>query len=275
VSNDFVIYVNDGVPNKTCIAFWGVQSAALPFMGGFLCVQPPVNRFAPVQIDSIGDASYSIPIDDTMGGTTRYYQFWMRDPQNPDGTFVALSDALQVDFCDTPPPPPAQGAVIVTEIHKDPGAVSDSLGEWIEVYNTTAQAIDLEGWTLRDGGIDAHVIVNGGSGLMIQAGGRLVLGVNGNTSTNGGVTVHYVWSSYFLANGADEVVLEMPGGIEVDRVDYLDGAGWPDTAGKSLSLTSSVLDYLGNDTASNWCHGTTSFGLGDEGTPGAANDSCP
>jgi len=30
-----------------------------------------------------------------------------------------------------------------------------------------------------------------------------------------------------------------------------------------------------NDPVANWCNGTAAFGLGDLGTPGAPNESCP
>jgi hypothetical protein len=36
----------------------------------------------------------------------------------------------------------------------------------------------------------------------------------------------------------------------------------------------SALDHVNNDDPANWCVATTTYGLGDEGTPGAVNDAC-
>ena len=33
-------------------------------------------------------------------------------------------------------------------------------------------------------------------------------------------------------------------------------------------------DATSNDTGANWCDGSTAYGDGDMGTPGAANDVC-
>jgi hypothetical protein len=44
-----------------------------------------------------GTASYPVNITPAMVGTTLYYQWWMRDPADPQT--VGLSDGLQVQFC--------------------------------------------------------------------------------------------------------------------------------------------------------------------------------
>ena len=74
------------------------------------------------------------------------------------------------------------GDVIVNEIMQNPSAVSDSAGEWFEVYNTTGSAIDLDGWTIRDDDIDSHVIA---VSVIVPAGGYAVLGNNADFATNG------------------------------------------------------------------------------------------
>jgi hypothetical protein len=176
-----------------------------------------------------------------------------------------------------PPPPPVSGTIIVTEIMKDPTTVADSLGEWIELYNTTAQAIDIEGWTLRDDGTDAHVLNNGGAGIVIPAGQYRVLGINGNPTTNGGISVLYTYSNFFLGNSGDEVVLVDGNGLEIDRVNYLGGAPWPNTPGRALNLKGGVLDGTANDDPANWCTATSPISgtNTDKGTPNLANTSCP
>ena len=159
--------------------------------------------------------------------------------------------------------------VVINEIMQNPAAVADDSGEWFELYNPTAAAIDIDGWMIADNDFDSHVIANGGP-LLIPAGGYIVLGNNADSGTNGGVTVHYNYgSSWFLANGADEVVLLDTGLNEIDRIEYDDGATFPDPNGASMALSDPTLD---NNVGANWCQSSTPLAGGDFGTPGAAND---
>jgi hypothetical protein len=159
--------------------------------------------------------------------------------------------------------------VVINEIIQNPAAVADGSGEWLELYNPTASAIDINGWTIADAGSDSHVINNGGP-LLIPAGGYLVLGNNDDTGTNGGVTVDYNYGgSWFLANGDDEVILSDGSLTEIDRVEYDGGPNFPDPTGASMALIDPALD---NNVGANWCEASTPYGDGDLGTPGAAND---
>lgn len=162
----------------------------------------------------------------------------------------------------------APGSVVITELLKDPARVADATGEWIELLNRTALPIDIDGWTLRDDGTDLHVIDNGGP-LMIPAGGRILLGASTDPAVNGGVTVAYRWSGFFVANDDDEIALLDLALNEVDRVAYDNGATFPDTVGASLGLRADDLD---NSLGASWCISRTPFGAGDRGTPGAASD---
>jgi predicted extracellular nuclease len=153
------------------------------------------------------------------------------------------------------------GAVVINEIMQNPSAVSDSNGEWFEVHNPT----------IRDNDFDSHVISNGGP-LNVPAGGFLVLGINGDPVTNGGVAVDYEYGSgFFLSNGSDELVLLDGSLVEIDRVEWDNGATFPDPNGASMSLIDPTLD---NNVGENWCTASTPFGDGDLGTPGAVN-VCP
>jgi len=163
-------------------------------------------------------------------------------------------------------PPAVQ--IVINEIMQNPAAVSDSAGEWFELYNAGASDVDINGWTIKDNGSDNQVINNGGP-LVITAGGYLVLGINADSATNGGAPVDYQYSNFFLANGDDEVILVDAAGVEVDRVEYDGGPAFPDPNGASMSLEDPALD---NSVGANWCTSTTPFGAGDRGTPGALNN---
>jgi hypothetical protein len=157
--------------------------------------------------------------------------------------------------------------VVINEIMADPTKVIDANGEWLEFYNTGDSSVNINGWVLKDAGSDSHTISNGGA-LWIASGGYIVLGVNGNSGTNGGVTVDYQYSGFQIANVPDEIIL-MNGAVEVDRIDY--GAGWPLSAGKSMELSNPWAGET--NAAALWARATTTYGSGDYGTPGSANSN--
>ncbi len=164
------------------------------------------------------------------------------------------------------------GTLIINEIMQNPEAVNDTAGEWFELYNTTAGAIDIDGWTISDDGVNSHMI-NNGAPLEVSAGGYLVLGINGDTAMNGGVSVDYVYSGFSLGNTDDEIVLTDTGASEIDRVNYDGGPDFPDPAGASMALSLSVLagdPMTDNDIGANWEVSTVPYGT-DFGTPGSAN----
>jgi hypothetical protein len=161
--------------------------------------------------------------------------------------------------------PPAE--LIINEIMQNPNAVFDSNGEWFEIHNPGIDGVDIDGWVISDSDFDSHIINNGGP-LTVPAGGYLVLGINDDSATNGGLTVDYEYSGITLANGADELILT-DGSDEIDRVEWDGGPNFPDPTGASMSLIDAVLD---NSVGANWCEASTSFGDGDSGTPGTAND---
>jgi hypothetical protein len=162
------------------------------------------------------------------------------------------------------------GDLVVTEIMVNPSAVVDEVGEWFEVKNPTNLAFNLAGLVVRDQGTDTFTVSS--APLLIAPNGRLVFGVSAATATNGGVTVNYAYdrATFALANTTDEVVLATT--ITVDQLDY--DATFPITAGATLSLRPASETATENDTAANWCAGTTVYGAGDRGTPGATNNAC-
>ena len=183
-------------------------------------------------------------------------------------------------FCSDVPSmaPSTPGSVVINEIMKNPvSPVSDDNGEWLELFNPGDQDVDINGWTLRDNGSDSHVVNNGGP-LILPAGGYLVLGSNGNTALNGGVTLDYDYGNFFNLgnNDDDEIILEDLDGVIVDSVSYANGGAFPDPEGASLSLIDPLAD---NDDGSSWCttvsNPQTQYGATNNyGTPGAAN-ACP
>ncbi|MBW2699530.1 MAG: right-handed parallel beta-helix repeat-containing protein [Deltaproteobacteria bacterium] len=166
----------------------------------------------------------------------------------------------------------AEGDLVITEIMADPSAVSDTLGEWFELYNPTAADIDLNGLNISDNDSDGFTVDGQGQPVWVTAGGFLVLGRSADAQLNGGVTVDYVYSGFTLANNADEIVI-WAGEQELDRVEY-DSVTFPLTSGASMGLDPDQTDAMANDDSANWCVSESLMSGGDAGTPGASNDAC-
>jgi lysyl endopeptidase len=97
-ANDFVIECIGGIPKSNVILFYGAAPASLPFAGGRLCASAPYHREPMKVFDAMGMVQYSIPVSLQMVGAARFYQFWGRDTNHPDGTGTLLSNALEVHF---------------------------------------------------------------------------------------------------------------------------------------------------------------------------------
>ena len=169
------------------------------------------------------------------------------------------------------------GDIVVTEFMADSDAVSDTVGEWLEIYNATTSAIDLNGWTIKDDGAPPYTNTYTFSvSVVVPAQSYFVLGRGAaDTASNGGVELDFSYGDgvFTLGNSDDEIVVLSPDSTEIDRVNYGVG-GFPDGGpGYSISLDISALSGDNNDPT-NWCLGATTYGAGDYGTPGVANPTC-
>jgi|GEM_PF-3246684 hypothetical protein len=202
-------------------------------------VKPPVDSSVPV------DAPPKPPID------------------------AAVPQADTAPPADQGVPPVTTGAIVVTEFLADPYEVSDTAGEWLELYNPGSTPIDIKGWTLEDDGSNSHIIA---SSVIVPAKGYAVLGRNATTSANGGVQLDYEYSSFSLTNSDDEIILLDASKKEVDRVAY--GDQWFVFNGYSTSVKDPNAD---NNDKTNWCFagGPWAGSAGDWGSPGKASVCAP
>lgn len=161
----------------------------------------------------------------------------------------------------------APGSLRITEVMPDPLRVSDSRGEWFEVYNASASAIDLQGLVVSspDGTrTDAFTVARSAE---VAPGDWFVFGRNADPALNGGLTVDYAWGTRLsLGNADDSISLNAPDGSLLWTL-----AWYRSEAGHSLEARRAthhtVLPYhlVSASTA-------VPYGLGDFGTPGAANE---
>ena len=154
--------------------------------------------------------------------------------------------------------------LLITEIMANPSAVSDTRGEWFELFNPTAQSIDLSGVVISDDGSNSFTI-SSDSSLMIDSGSYFVMARNGDSTLNGGVNADYSYSNFTLGNSSDQIIFSDTSGEQL-RFEY--GAGFAPN-GSSMELINAVM-LPGNYAAT-----TSIFGAGDFGSPGEAGSFSP
>ena len=164
------------------------------------------------------------------------------------------------------------GELIVTEVMNNPYGVGDEVGEWLEIFNNSDSAINLNGLVVSDNGDDSFTVTES---LVIPSREHVVFGLSIDTDVNGGVSANFAYTGFVLSNSADEVILSYNGRV-IDEMVYSGDLGYGMSAGKSLSLDVDKYDFNDNDQAESWCPSPTEFGsLGDYGTPGEMNPICP
>ncbi len=164
------------------------------------------------------------------------------------------------------------GDLIITEIMYDPISMSDTYGEWIELYNTTTDTINLNNLVIRKS-TSLHVI---SEDVFILPNDYMVLA---KTDSAVGVTCYTYGSSISLNNSGSDLGIYTYGtdgsnGNEICSLIYDDGVTFPEGAGASISLSPSHLNVEDAKDGANWCVGIDVYSTGDLGSPGVGNTEC-
>jgi hypothetical protein len=174
-------------------------------------------------------------------------------------------------------------------------ATTDGYGEYVEIYNTTATAIDLRGWTVEvaAGSNPANVFEFSSdedpmTAMLVNPGARIVLARSTNELGYGSNIADYFWSAAAFSDTGGTIVLKF-GSTTVDSVTWT-GSGCSSNcslgstnsvyagpsywrAGYAMSLKSSSVSSspaTANDSMNNWCEDRTALGAIDHGSPGTA-----
>lgn len=164
------------------------------------------------------------------------------------------------------------GDLLITEVMANPDVASDTYAEWIELYNTTTETIDLRGLVFRHEASDPATVHTIAQSIKVGPGAYVVLGKSADTGANGGVSVAYVYPPDIgFTNVGDYLAIERPDQTIIDHMFWDTDA----PKGASLTLDPNFYDASLNDDGSHYCPGKTLLMNGDRGTPGKANDTCP
>ncbi|UCD49231.1 MAG: lamin tail domain-containing protein [Phycisphaerales bacterium] len=176
-----------------------------------------------------------------------------------------------------------EGGVCISEIMYHPyhslSGAEQTGREWIELFNSGTEAVNLRGWQFSDGVYFTfpNIVLEAGAYLVVAADVDFFRTKHPNVSTVVGG-----WADW-LSNSGEIVELRNEAGAIVDRLEYSDEGDWAqrelgpvdhghrgwiwrddhDGGGKSLEL---VDTNVSNEYGQNWA-----ASVGEGGTPGRAN----
>jgi hypothetical protein len=185
---------------------------------------------------------------------------------------------------------PVVGDLIITELLPDPdaliksGGAGEPTGEWFEVF--AAADFDLNGLDLGNTFPTKKHTVASAMCLPVTAGSHVLFAGAGKPTNppnpmdlagNGGLpTPNYEYTTLSLSNSGASLYVGI-GDLLLDTITFPKPA-----VGKATQLSTAAactgpapLDPACNDDlVANWCAASTPYGLGDLGTPQAANLDC-
>jgi hypothetical protein len=175
------------------------------------------------------------------------------EPVNPDGTI-------------------STGDLLITEIMYDPTSLTDTYGEWFEIYNNTGHSVNLQHLVISKNATDRHTIT---AAITLASHAYQVLARN-----EGAVLGNkYVYGASISLNNTGAILsisnygTDGTDGSEICSVDY-GGDGFPSASGASICLSPELLNTRSEPLGASWCVSVSPYSTGDLGTPGALNDNC-
>jgi hypothetical protein len=165
------------------------------------------------------------------------------------------------------------GEILITEIMYDPSALSDTDGEWFEIYNNSDHSLGLQNLVLMRDDANSHIIMDP---IELLPGEYLVC--SRTTQATDAASSYVYGSAISLSNtGAvlaifNEGTETVPGAL-IFAVDYGE-ASFPGGSGASISLNPELFNAADAISGTSWCTSSSAYSTGDLGTPGVANDVC-
>ncbi len=168
-------------------------------------------------------------------------------------------------YCDEVVPEPlAVGDIRISELHRDPSAIADTNGEYVEVINIGAKPIALAGLSLSNNG--GSIVL--ASNYMLVPGRPMVFQVDGVSDRNGGLPLGVpLPSNSLLWHNTLDSVLVQQAGTTIDSLAYV--VGFPGGSGVSAERRDLLAPH--NPGQWNYAPAVTLLGSGEMGTPGTEN----
>lgn len=155
------------------------------------------------------------------------------------------------------------GDLVITEVMSNTDTISDTDGEYLELYNSTDSIIDLnvQPITLSDDNGDFTTISSGS----IAANDYFLICRNADSGENGGITECDHEPSSMLLTDAETITITQDT-TTIDSFSYTS-----ETAGVSWELATNKYSSDNSDETF-WGPATSNYDTNNNGTPGAAND---
>jgi len=160
--------------------------------------------------------------------------------------------------------------LVITEYLANPVGVADADGEYFEIFNTTADSIELGGLVVRDDGSNSFTV----TALTLAPLSFAVFSSSDGTSLS--ITPDYIYGSGMaLTNTDDEIGLYRQDGAAIHKVIYDDG----DNFGAGLAHELGVLDLMtpaivvGPVSGTDFIAATVTLPFNNFGSPGFAGNT--
>src|SRR5688572_11295276 len=111
--------------------------------------------------------------------------------------------------------------VVINEIMANPQATPDERGEWIELRNLDATAVDLRGWTVASAN-DPGITIQ--RSTVIAPNGIVLLARGADHGAGDAAPVYVYGSGLALGNGSDWIAVRLPDGRTTDCVAWTSAA---------------------------------------------------
>ena len=193
------------------------------------------------------------------------FDHWKLYPRGPDDLESVwcggVPDKCEAAECPVPIDAEESGALVITELQINPNG-DDRTSEFVELYNPSGQALDVDGWWVQD--CAGHRADLSGS---IGPRAHHVLVGDLDRNENGGVQGDAELGDLFLPNGYGQVLVFTEHAELVDQVHYAPGEeDWPPRrTGVAVELRDPAAD---NREGGNWTLARDEYGPGGDGTPG-------
>ncbi|MCG3207940.1 MAG: hypothetical protein FOGNACKC_01541 [Anaerolineae bacterium] len=217
--------------------------------------------YPPDTFDGLGAHSLLPPLPSVTPTDTPTPEFTPTATVTPE--FTPTAPPLPTDTATpTVPPPVPPGAVVINEMAWG-GSAASTADEWLELFNTTAAAISLDGWQVTStNGLRLSL-----AGAVIGPNDYLLIERTDDTTVSdipGDVVASF---GSGLSNSGDSLFL-LAGSVVIDTANA-DGGPWPAGSGSPTYTSMERVDPFQPDTDANWTanDGRHRNGLAADGSP--------